>query len=54
VFVEKGVANLPKDSKIKADQVRTIDTSRLVKETGSLPNAIIEQIEEALRIHLLF
>jgi mRNA interferase MazF len=52
VFIEKGVANLPKDSKIKADQIRTIDTSRLFKEIGTRPNTIVEQIEEALRIHL--
>jgi mRNA interferase MazF len=40
VFIEKGTANLPKDSKIKADQIRTIDKTRLIKEIGSFPNEI--------------
>lgn len=53
VFIKNGVGNLPKDSKIKADQIRTIDRTRLIREIGSLPIEIVEQIEEAVRIHLL-
>lgn len=53
VFIKMGLANLPKDSKVKADQIRTIDKTRLIKEIGSLPNNMVEQIEEAVRIHLL-
>lgn len=52
VFLPKGVGNLPKDSKVKADQVRTIDKSRLISRLGSLGNEAIEQIEHALKIHL--
>lgn len=33
VLLAQGVANLPKDSKAKADQIRTLDKSRLVRKT---------------------
>ena len=36
VFLPRGHANLPKDSKIKADQIRTLDKSRLIKQIGVL------------------
>jgi mRNA interferase MazF len=44
--------NLPKESKVKADQIRTIDKARLVKEIGSLSIGIMNEIESALKIHL--
>jgi mRNA interferase MazF len=31
VFIAQGIANLPKDSKIKADQIRTLDKRRIIK-----------------------
>jgi mRNA interferase MazF len=52
VYLGKGIGNLPKNSKIKADQIRTLDKSRLVKLIGELGKAEIEAIEKALRIHL--
>jgi len=52
VFLNKGEANLPKDSKVKADQIRTLDKSRLVKFIGTLNEDKIEQIDKATRIHL--
>ena len=48
----KGTGNLPKDSKIKADQIRTLDKSRIVKFIGTLEKREIDQIEKALKIHL--
>ncbi len=36
VFLSRGHANLPKDSKIKADQIRTLDKSRMIKNIGAL------------------
>ena len=36
VFLEKGRAGLPKDSKAKADQIRTLDKSRFTKNVGLL------------------
>ena len=52
VYLGKGTGNLPKNSKIKADQIRTLDKSGLVKLIGELGKAEIEAIEKALRIHL--
>ena len=52
VYLGKGIGNLPKNSKIKADQIRTLDKSRLVKLIGELGKKEIETIEKALKIHL--
>ena len=52
VFLAKGEANLPKNSKVKADQIRTLDKSRLVKLIGTLDENQIERIDEAAKIHL--
>lgn len=52
IFLPKGEANLPKNSKVKADQIRTIDKSRLVQFIGELADEQMAQIEKAIRIHL--
>jgi mRNA interferase MazF len=52
VYLAKGTANLPKNSKVKADQIRTLDKSRLIKSIGGLEKEEIERIEEAIKIHL--
>ena len=52
VYLEKGSGKLPKNSKLKADQIRTLDKSRLVKLIGELGTAQIAAIEKALKIHL--
>ena len=45
-------ANLPKDSKIKADQIRTLDKRRIIKRIGALDQKGLNAIDEALKIHL--
>jgi mRNA interferase MazF len=50
--LEKGAGNLPKDSKVKADQIRTLDKRRIIKPLGMLDNESITRIETALKIHL--
>jgi mRNA interferase MazF len=52
VYLGKGTGKLPKNSKVKADQIRTLDKSRLVKLIGELGIAEIKAIEKALKIHL--
>jgi len=52
VFLKKGEGNLPKKSKVKADQVRTLDKGRIVKFIGSLSENKMQEIECALKIHL--
>jgi mRNA interferase MazF len=54
VFLPKGTAELPKDSKVKADQVRTLDKRRLIKYLGKLKKNEIKAVEKALAIHLGF
>jgi mRNA interferase MazF len=52
VFLSKGTANLPKNSKVKADQIRTLDKSRIVKFIGELTAQDITRVETAVKIHL--
>ncbi len=52
VFLAGGKANLPKDSKIKADQIRTLDKGRIIKNIGILSKNDMEAIDTAVKIHL--
>ncbi|OQX22291.1 MAG: MazF family transcriptional regulator [Desulfobacteraceae bacterium IS3] len=52
VLLRKGTGNLPKDSKAKADQIRTLDKSRLTQRIGALSSADIVEIQKAIKIHL--
>jgi len=52
VLLPKGAGNLPKTSKVKADQIRTLDKGRLVKFIGALADEEMELIAEAVKIHL--
>jgi mRNA interferase MazF len=52
VMLPKGSGNLPKDSKVKADQIRTIDRRRIIRLIGTLNTPEISAIERAVKIHL--
>ena len=52
VFLSKGNANLPKDSKVKADQIRTLDKNRVIKHIGVLDQKDLDAIDRAMKIHL--
>ena len=52
VKLPKGAGNLPKDSKVKADQIRTLDKHRIKKAIGMLDDKSMARIETALKIHL--
>ena len=52
VFLDQGEANLPKNSKVKANQVRTLDKARIVKFIGVLDETKMQEIDKALKIHL--
>ena len=52
VFLPKESGNLPKNSKVKADQIRTIDRIRIIRFIGELKKNLIEDIEKAIKIHL--
>jgi mRNA interferase MazF len=52
LLLPKGTGNLPKDSKVKADQIRTLDKTRLVKHIGKLKSEYLKHLNEAIKIHL--
>ena len=52
VRIEKGSGNLQKNSKVKADQIRTIDKSRCISFIGELGENYLRKIEKAMKIHL--
>ena len=52
VFLPKGTGNLPKDSKAKADQIRTLDQTRLVSQIGLISAQDMARAEMAIKIHL--
>jgi len=52
IFLSRGSANLPKDSKIKADQIRTLDKSRMIKNIGILDKMDLDALDKAIKIHL--
>ena len=52
LLLPKGTGNLPKDSKVKADQIRTFDKTRLVKHIGKLKSEYLNLLNEAIKIHL--
>jgi len=52
VFLSEGSGNLPKNSKVKADQIRTLDKKRIIRVIGKLRKDKIDEIEKALKIHL--
>ena len=52
VLLEKEESSLPVDSKIKCNQVRTLDKSRLSRIIGQLSPDKIKEVEQALLIHL--
>lgn len=52
VFMKKGIANMSSDSKVKANQIRTVDKKRLKERIGIIPEDILGDIEKAVKIHL--
>ena len=52
VLLKKGAGNLPKNSKVKADQIRTLDKSRIVKFIGKLEKKEMDLLDKATLIHL--
>ncbi len=40
------------DSKVKANQIRTVDKKRLKERIGTIPDAILSEIEKAILLNL--
>lgn len=51
-LLTKEECGMPVDSKVKSNQIRTIDKKRLVKLLSSISQNKIKQVEQALLIHL--
>jgi mRNA interferase MazF len=52
VLMKKGIANVSTDSKVKANQIRTVDKNRLKELIGIIPDEILKDVEKAVKIHL--
>lgn len=52
IFMKKGIANMSSDSKVKANQIRTVDKKRLKERIGTIPDALLGEIKKAVKIHL--
>ena len=52
VAVSKGTAGLKSDSTVLLSQIRTIDKSRLEEKIGTLPPALMQKVERAIKISL--
>jgi len=52
VFIAKETGNLPTNSKVKADQIRTLDKGRIIKFLGTLEKNEMDLIGKAMSIHL--
>lgn len=46
------VTGLRTDSKAQAEQVRSVAVRRVGRRVGRLPAELMEQLDEALRLHL--
>ncbi len=51
-FLPKEECRMPVDSKVKSNQIRTIDKRRLVKLLSSISQNKLKQVEQSLLIHL--
>jgi len=50
--LQAGEGNIKESSKIKANQIRTIDKSRLFQKIGAISADKLKDIEKAILIHL--
>ena len=52
VLLPSAATGLTQDSKAQAEQVRSIDVTRLSPPVGRLRPELVERVDEALRLHL--
>ena len=52
VLLESSLTGLDSDSKAQAEQVRTMSKKRVKGFVKSLPDEMVERLEQALRLHL--
>jgi mRNA interferase MazF len=49
VAVARGIGGLTKDSLVRCNQIRAVDKERVLEHLGSLPAAIMQQVDAGLR-----
>ena len=52
VLLPANATGLDLDSKAQAEQVRSISVDQLGASIGEVPHALMEELDEALRLHL--
>ncbi len=52
VFLPKEKSNLPKDSTVMLNQIRTIDKQRLINHLGHIPPEYMKKVDEAIMVSL--
>jgi mRNA interferase MazF len=52
VLLPAAATGLRADSKAQAEQVRSVDVTRLGRRVGQVPPSLMHDLEQALRIHL--
>jgi mRNA interferase MazF len=52
VYLPNDACPLKKNSKAKADQIRTLDKARLIKSLGMLNDELVKNMDKAIKVHL--
>ena len=52
VLLPAGRTGLAVDSKVQAEQVRSVDVVRVGRRVGVLPPPLLEDLDQAIRLHL--
>jgi mRNA interferase MazF len=52
VLLPAGQTGLRQDSKAQAEQIRSVAIERIGQQIGTLPTALLAELEEAIRVHL--
>jgi mRNA interferase MazF len=52
VLLPAGVTGLARESKARAEQVRSVAVGRVGRRVGRLPAPLLAELDQALRIHL--
>jgi mRNA interferase MazF len=52
VLLPGGASGLHRDSKAQAEQIRSVAVERIGARVGTLPPALMAELDQALRVHL--
>jgi mRNA interferase MazF len=52
VLLPTEASGLARDSKVQAEQVRSVAVERIGRHLGALPPALMAEVDTALRLHL--